>query len=71
VKSGCYFHPNENYPHEMEISTNLGKITTKIKLCRKMVAISAFATGTVEISILMQLNFFVNKDEHKVNTNTG
>jgi len=28
VESGCYFHPNENYPHEVEISTNLVAITT-------------------------------------------
>jgi len=29
VESGCYFHPSENYPHEVEISTNLVEKTIK------------------------------------------
>jgi len=31
-ESGCYFHTNEIYPHEVEISTSLFEITTKNKM---------------------------------------
>jgi len=45
VESGCYFHLNENYPHEVEIPT-----------CSDMMAIFLpFQQKVVEKFILMQL----------------
>jgi len=50
MESGCYFHPNENYPHEVEISTNLVEIfPPKIKFCSKIVTISACLTKSGNI----------------------